>query len=85
MRNQSGRALQGPFGKLLIIYAKVHLTLGTRLLIHENVLSFVRSALSELMGHVYCIESVVVKPCDAGVPEVSRSRGLGLHVANRRG
>ena len=84
LRNQKDQGLQGQFGKLLIIYAKVHISLGIRLLIHENVMSFARSALMELMGDGYSID----RPRRASRRRCARGvtfSGFGLHVANRRG
>ena len=67
-----------------MIYCKLHLTLGTKIIIHENVKSFVRDLLERLLGCTYDIFHVLVPPADCGVPGISRPRGYDVPISREK-
>ena len=70
---QMGR--QGPWAKVLLTWLKVHRTLETPVLMHENVSDFDGEVLDSCMSDMYDIITFdVVSPKDVGMTGLARPR-----------
>jgi len=77
------RGRQNSDGKLLQAWLKMHLDLMTALLIHENVSTFDKDTIDEIMSDVYFILHLLVGPEDILGPEIMRRPRLATIMIRR--
>ncbi len=88
MANQHRKGRDGPHAKFLLIWARIHIELGTPVILHENTMLFEVDVLEEILGErgcgPYIIHELLVQPPDIGLSCVARPRKLHLLTHKER-